>query len=178
MPQKVNPDTLELTRGKSARVIGNLQTLLVLVKGLPLAYNRDLQEDKPPLFDSFDTVQACLELAVPIVEQSQLQRESIASRLNQGYLDATALMEHLISRGLPQRTAHHLVGTLVGMAQESKVTLAELSDSQLKQADPALDGSLREVLGVEKAVQAYQSYGSSKPALVKEQMKYWAEQLQ
>jgi argininosuccinate lyase len=178
MPQKVNPDTLELTRGKSARVIGNLQTLLVLVKGLPLAYNRDLQEDKPPLFDSFDTVQACLELAIPIVEQSQLQRESIASRLDQGYLDATALMEHLIRRGLPQRTAHHLVGTLVGMAQESKITLAELTDFQLKQADPALDGSLREVLGVEKAVQAYQSYGSSNPTLVKEQMKYWAEQLQ
>jgi argininosuccinate lyase len=84
----------------------------------------------------------------------------------------------LIRRGLPQRTAHHLVGTLVGMAQESKITLAELTDFQLKQADPALDGSLREVLGVEKAVQAYQSYGSSNPTLVKEQMKYWAEQLQ
>jgi argininosuccinate lyase len=81
MPQKVNPDTLELTRGKSARVIGNLQTLLVLLKGLPLAYNRDLQEDKPPLFDSFDTVIACLELAIPIVEQSELQPDVINARL-------------------------------------------------------------------------------------------------
>lgn len=178
MPQKVNPDTLELTRGKSARVIGNLQTLLVLVKGLPLAYNRDLQEDKPPLFDSFDTVEACLELAEPIVEQSELQRESIASRLDQGYLDATALMEHLIRKGLPQRSAHHLVGTLVGIAQEAKVPLAKLTDIQLKQADPTLDGSVREVLGVEKAVQAYQSFGSSNPEQVREQMKYWQKQLQ
>lgn len=178
MPQKVNPDTLELTRGKSARVIGNLQTLMVLVKGLPLAYNRDLQEDKPPLFDSFDTVEACLELAEPIVRQAELQRESIAGRLDQGYLDATALMEHLIRKGLPQRSAHHLVGTLVGIAQESKVPLAKLTDAQLRQADSSLDGSERDVLGVEKAVQAYQSFGSSKPEQVRNQMKYWQDQLQ
>jgi argininosuccinate lyase len=178
MPQKVNPDALELTRGKSARVIGNLQTLLVLVKGLPLAYNRDLQEDKPPLFDSFDTVEACLEIAEPIVQQSELQRESIASRLDQGYLDATVLMEHLIRRRLPQRTAHHLVGTLVGIAQAAKVPLTKLTDAQLKQADPTLDRSISEVLGVEKAVQAYQSFGSSNPELVRNQMKYWQQQLQ
>lgn len=178
MPQKVNPDTLELTRGKSARVVGNLQALLVLIKGLPLAYNRDLQEDKPPLFDSFDTVRACLELAIPIVQQSQLQRASIASRLDQGYLDATALMEHLIQKGMPQRTAHHLVGTLVGIAQEAGIPLCKLSDQQIKAADPSLDGSIREVLGVEKAVQAYQSYGSSNPAQVQEQLQYWRHQLQ
>ncbi len=178
MPQKVNPDTLELTRGKSARVIGNLQTLLVLIKGLPLAYNRDLQEDKPPLFDSFDTVRACLELAIPIVEQSQLQRDAIASRLDQGYLDATALMEHLIKKGMPQRTAHHLVGSLVGIAQEAKIPLCQLSDDQIKTADSSLDGSIRQVLGVEKAVQAYQSFGSSNPAQVQEQLQYWRQQLQ
>ena len=88
MPQKVNPDTLELTRGKSARVMGNLQTLMLLVKNLPLAYNRDLQEDKPPLFDSFDTVIAMLELAIPIVSGSQLQRDAIQARIEEGYLDA------------------------------------------------------------------------------------------
>lgn len=178
MPQKVNPDTLELTRGKSARVLGNLQTLMVLVKGLPLAYNRDLQEDKPPLFDSFETVQACLELAIPIVEQSELQLESIASRLDQGYLDATTLMEHLILKGIPQRTAHHLVGKLVGMAQEGRVPLADLTDEQLKSAHESLDGSVREVLGVEKAVHAYQSYGSSNPEQVHKQITRWREQLQ
>ncbi len=178
MPQKVNPDGLELTRGKSARVLGNLQTLMVLVKGLPLAYNRDLQEDKPPVFDSFDTVQACLELAVPIVEQSQLQRESIASRLDEGYLDATCLMEHLILKGVPQRSAHHLVGKLVGMAQAGHVRLADLTDEQLKTAHESLDASIRQVLGVAKAVQAYQSYGSSNPDQVAAQISYWREQLQ
>jgi argininosuccinate lyase len=178
MPQKVNPDTLELTRGKSARVLGNLQTLLVLVKGLPLAYNRDLQEDKPPLFDSFETVRACLELAAPIVEQAELQRESIARRLDQGYLDATTLMEALIQKGMPQRTAHHLVGELVGMAQKNQVRLADLTDEQLRGAHHSLDGSLREVLGVEKAVHAYRSYGSSQPERVREQVLRWREQLQ
>ncbi len=178
MPQKINPDTLELTRGKSARVLGNLQTLMVLVKGLPLAYNRDLQEDKPPLFDSFETVEACLELAIPIVAQAELQTEAIASRLDQGYLDATTLMEHLILRGIPQRTAHHLVGQLVGMAQEGGFPLADLTDEQLKSAHQDLDGSLREVLGAEKAVKAYQSYGSSNPDQVRSQIRRWSEQLQ
>lgn len=178
MPQKVNPDTLELTRGKSARVLGNLQTLLILVKGLPLAYNRDLQEDKPPLFDSFETVAACLELAIPIVEQSELRRESIASRLDQGYLDATTLMEHLMKQGIPQRTAHHLVGSLVGTAQSQEKRLADLTDAELKAAHPSIDGTVREVLGVEKAVQAYQSYGSSSPTQVRSQIARWREQLQ
>ena len=103
MPQKINPDVLELTRGKTSRVIGSLQTLMVLLKGLPLAYNRDLQEDKPAVFDAFDTVQSCLELAIPIVRDSQLKRESIESRLDRGYLDATTLMEYLIKTGMPQR---------------------------------------------------------------------------
>jgi argininosuccinate lyase len=177
MPQKINPDSLELTRGKSARVIGNLQTLFVLVKGLPLAYNRDLQEDKPPLFDSFDTVQACLELAIPIVQQAELQRESIAERLDRGFLDATVLMEHLILKGVPQRTAHHLVGRLVGLAQAEKVRLCDLTDDQLRQADSSLQGSIREVLGVEKAVQAYQSYGSSNPDQIQSRMRFWRAQL-
>lgn len=178
MPQKINPDTLELTRGKSARVLGNLQTLLVLVKGLPLAYNRDLQEDKPPLFDSFDTIEACLELAIPIVEGAELQRDSISSRLDEGYLDATTLMEALIRQGLPQRTAHHLVGKLVGMAQAGRVRLADLTESQLKEAHDELDSSIQNVLGVEKAVEAYRSYGSSNPDEVRSQITYWEKQLQ
>ncbi len=178
MPQKINPDTLELTRAKSARVLGNLQTLMVLVKGLPLAYNRDLQEDKPPVFDSFETVRACLELAIPIVTEAELLRDSIAGRLGQGYLDATTLMEHLILKGLPQRSAHHLVGRLVGMAQESQISLTELTDEQLKSVHAELDGTVREVLGAEKAVKAYQSYGSSNPDRVRQQVSRWREQLQ
>jgi argininosuccinate lyase len=182
MPQKVNPDTLELTRGKSARVIGNLQTLLVLVKGLPLAYNRDLQEDKPPLFDAFDTVEACLELAVPIVEGAELNRSSIESRLEHGYLDATTLMEALIKQGMPQRTAHHLVGQYVAIASKRGVPLAALTDEEFLEAAPELaqgNGltALRTVLGVRQAVQAYQSYGSSAPNEVRKQIHSWKERL-
>lgn len=178
MPQKINPDTLELTRGKTARVLGNLHTLMVLVKGLPLAYNRDLQEDKPPLFDSFETVHACLELAIPIVEGAELQAETITERLDQGYLDATTLMEHLILQGIPQRTAHHLVGELVATAQAGRLRLADLTDEQLTAAHPQLDGKLRQVLGVEKAVHAYRSYGSSHPDQVRLQIDRWRKRLQ
>ena len=101
MPQKKNPDVLELIRGRSARVIGALTTLLVLVKGLPLAYNRDLQEDKEPLFDAFDTVEACLDLAAVVVDGASLRADRIAERLDEGFLDATTLMEFLIQRGSP-----------------------------------------------------------------------------
>ena len=173
MPQKVNPDTLELTRGKTARVVGNLQTLLVLIKGLPLAYNRDLQEDKPPLFDSFDTVMACLELAIPIVEQTELQPDVISAKLDQGYLDATALMEGLIAQGMPQRTAHHKVGALVAIAKARRVSLVGLTEAEIKSVDESLDGTIRSTLGVSGAVQSYRSFGSSNPDRVDEQIKRW-----
>lgn len=178
MPQKINPDTLELTRGKAARVIGDLQTLFVLVKGLPLAYNRDLQEDKPALFDAFDTVQAAVDLAVPIVEGAELNRASIAARLERGHLDATTLMEILIKKGFPQRTAHHLVGSLVAAANQHEVTLSQLSTEQLQAVHPELDSSLTGALGVVQAVKAYQSYGSSKPELVAAEVARWTAQLQ
>ena len=177
MPQKINPDTLELTRGKCARVHGHLHTLLTLLKGLPLAYNRDLQEDKPALFDAFDTVQACLELAIPIVQEAQLQREAIAARLDRGFLDATALMEALIGRGMPQRTAHHLVGSLVGIARQRQVGLQDLTEDEWRSVDPGLDSSIKESLGVHGAIASYRSYGSSQPSRVQEQLQRWEEKL-
>ncbi|MEC8507518.1 MAG: argininosuccinate lyase, partial [Planctomycetota bacterium] len=166
MPQKINPDVLELTRGKTSRVIGSLQTLMVLLKGLPLAYNRDLQEDKPAVFDAFDTVQSCLELAIPIVRDSQLKRESIESRLDRGYLDATTLMEYLIKTGMPQRRAHHAVGALVRRAMGEGKRLADLPLEAFQEMDSRLDESIYEVLGVEKAVQSFVSYGSTAPQRV------------
>ena len=137
MPQKKNPDVLELIRGRTARVIGALTTLLVLVKGLPLAYNRDLQEDKEPLFDAFDTVEACLELAAVVVEGATLRAERIAERLDEGFLDATTLMEFLIQRNIPQRTAHEVIGRLVSLCERRGVKrLADLSDAELADAHP------------------------------------------
>ena len=177
MPQKVNPDVLELVRGKTARVIGSLQTLLVLVKGLPLAYNRDLQEDKPPLFDAFDTVDACLELAAPLVAGAKLRREAIAEKLDRGYLDATLLMEHLIRRGVPQRTAHGAVGELVKTAMRRGVRLADLAIEDFKTVHGGLDAGVYDVLGVEKAVAAMTSEGSTGPERVREQVAAWCERL-
>jgi argininosuccinate lyase len=148
MPQKINPDVLELIRGKTARVVGNLQALLVLIKGLPLAYNRDLQEDKRPLFDSFDSVASCLQLAAPLVQQARLNTAGIARGLDRGYLDATTLMEFMIKHGVPQRTAHHLVGKLVAEATERQVPLAELDPKVFLDAHPLLDDRVFGVLGV------------------------------
>ena len=177
MPQKVNPDVLELIRGKTARVVGGLQTLLVLVKGLPLAYNRDLQEDKPPLFDAFDTVFASLELAAPLMAAAALNRPAIAQRLDRGHLDATTFMEYLIRRGVPQRTAHGLVGRLVRKALDRDVRLSDLPLDDFRAALPELDESVYEILGVERAVSAMQSYGSTAPEQVRKQVENWKQRL-
>jgi argininosuccinate lyase len=177
MPQKVNPDVLELMRGKTARVVGNLQTLLVLVKGLPLAYNRDLQEDKEPIFDSFDTVDMTLALAAPLVAGTELRREAIAERLERGYLDATTLMEYMIRKGIPQRTAHGLVGQLVRAALDRDVPLADLPLEVFREVEPSFDEEVYQVLGVEKAVSAMRSYGSTAPEEVDHQIKRWKKKL-
>jgi argininosuccinate lyase len=173
MPQKINPDVLELIRGKSARVIGNLQALLVLVKGLPLAYNRDLQEDKERVFDSTDTVMACLEVAAPLVAGTQLDRVRIAAGLDRGYLDATTLMEHLIRQGVPQRTAHHTIGNLVAAATKQNKSLAELTPAEFRAAHASLDESVYDLLGPQRAVEAMRSSGSTGPDAVGEQLAAW-----
>jgi len=177
MPQKINPDVLELTRGKTGRVYGSLMSLLTLVKGLPLAYNRDLQEDKERIFDSFDTVELCLELAAPLVAGARLNREAIAEKLDRGHLDATTLMEWLIRRGLPQRTAHHAVGQLVATALARGCRLADLKLDDFRSADPSLDESVYGVLGVDKAVQAFVSFGSTAPAEVRKQIESWKKKV-
>ncbi len=177
MPQKINPDVLELTRGKTARVVGNLQTLLMLVKGLPLAYNRDLQEDKPALFDSVDTVKACLGLAAPIVSGAELNRAAIAERLDKGHLDATTLMEYLIRRGTPQRQAHHLVGEIVRRALNRGVRLCDFTVADFQEFDPSLDETVFDVLGVDNAIKAFVSYGSTAPEQVEQQVKNWKDKL-
>lgn len=177
MPHKKNPDVLELIRGKSARVAGALQQLLMLVKGLPLAYNRDLQEDKQPVFAAFDTVLACVRLASPLIDQSRLRREAIAARLDQGHLDATTLMERLVINGLPLRSAHEAVGRLVRAAEERNCQLADLSAEMFDAIQPGLAAQLGGVLGVENAVNAFRSAGSTAPAEVEKQLAAWEARL-
>jgi len=177
MPQKINPDVLELVRGKTARTVGNLQSLLVLVKGLPLAYNRDLQEDKERVFDSADTVEACVELAAAVVAGAELNREVIAARLDRGYLDATTLMEYLIGQGVPQRSAHEIIGQLVGKAMNQDVPLASLPLSEFQAAHAAFDEKVFDLLGAQQAVAAFVSYGSTAPKQVAQQVTLWKERL-
>jgi argininosuccinate lyase len=177
MPQKINPDVLELIRGKTGRVVGNLMALLTILKGLPQAYNRDLQEDKERLFDSVDTVASCLDLAAPIVAGAELNRDAIAARLDEGYLDATTLMEHLIMKGVPQRTAHEIIGRLVSTAMKQGVPLAELPQDVFRAAHESLDLSVYEVLGAQRTVEAITSYGSTNPEQVEHQLMIWREKL-
>ncbi len=177
MPQKINPDVLELIRGRSSRVIGELQTLLVLTKGLPLAYNRDLQEDKPALMNSIRMIQDCLGLAAPLVAEAKLNRAGIAEKLEEGFLDATTLMEYFIKRGVSQRNSHHFVGQLVHKATQAGKRLSELDIKDFQSLDPSVDNSVYSVLGVEGAISAFQSYGSTGPDEVKSQMKRWKAKL-
>ncbi len=178
MPHKKNPDVLELIRGKTGRVIGRLQQLLVLVKGLPLAYNRDLQEDKLALFDAHDTVAASLELAAALVRESRLRRDTIAGRLEDGYLDATTLMEFLIRQGVPMRAAHEAVGKLVRLCEQRRCRLAELPPGEFDNIRPGLGTEVYKVLGVANALQAFRSAGSTAPAEVDRQLAAWRQRLQ
>ena len=173
MPHKKNPDVLELTRGKTARVIGDLQQLLVLVKGLPLAYNRDLQEDKVALFDAFDTVDLTIEICAALVRQTSLRRAVIASRLEEGFLDATTLMEFCIARGVPMRAAHEAVGKLVRLCEQRRCRLAELPGELFDSVHPGLTPGVYQVLGVENALKAFRSFGSTAPEEVRRQMDAW-----
>jgi argininosuccinate lyase len=178
MPHKKNPDVLELIRGKSARVVADLQRLMVLIKGLPLAYNRDLQEDKEALFDAYDTVAISLELAAPLIRATKFKRDAIAARLEDGFLDATTLMEFLVKEGVPLRSAHEAVGALVKQCEERKCRLAELPKEAFEAIRAGLGAKVFGVLGVKNALAAFQSFGSTAPAEVEKQLAAWKTRLQ
>jgi argininosuccinate lyase len=177
MPHKKNPDVLELTRGKAGRVIGALNQLLILVKGLPLAYNRDLQEDKAALFDAFDTVAGCLAVAAPLVRGTTLNREAIAARIDDGFLDATTLMEALIAHGVPMRSAHEAVGMLVKECEQRKCRLTDLPAAAFEKAAPGFAAKAGGVVGVANAVASFQCAGSTAPAEVERQVTEWKARL-
>lgn len=177
MPQKRNPDVLELIRGKSARVMAAVPQLLMLLKGLPLAYNRDLQEDKIALFDAYDAIRGCLELAPAIIEGAELQVDAIQSRLDDGFLDATALMEYLIKLGVPMRTGHETVGRLVAECERRGCHLADLTLEELQTACAEIDDRVYTVLGTRNAVAALTSFGSGGRGPVESALQLWRERL-
>src|SRR5262249_33438041 len=161
MPHKKNPDVLELVRGRSGRVVGALQNLMVLMKGLPLAYNRDLQEDKRALFEAYDTVADSVALAAALIREARFRRETIATRLEDGFLDATSLMEYFIAHGLPMRLAHEAVGKLVRLCEERRCRLADLTPEIYESVRPGLGSGVHDILGVSNALTAFRSTGST-----------------
>lgn len=177
MPHKKNPDVLELIRGRTARVCADLQSLMMLVKGLPLAYNRDLQEDKEALFDAVDTVAAALEIAAGLIRETRFRRETIAARLEDGFLDATTLMEFLVLEGIPLRTAHETVGKLVRHCEERHQRLAQLPVEVFETIKLGLGQKVYGVLGVRNALAAFKSHGSTAPAEVERQLLKWKKNL-
>ncbi len=177
MPQKKNPDVLELTRARAGRAVGALSQLLVLVKGLPLAYNRDLQEDKLALFAAHDSVTASLDLAAPIVEGARFRRDVIEARLEDGFLDATTLMEAMVLHGLPMRSAHEAVGRLVRLCEQRRCRLRDLRPEEFDQFAPGFSGKVYGVLGVKNALAAFRSSGSTAPEEVDRQLNYWEQRL-
>jgi argininosuccinate lyase len=177
MPQKRNPDVLELIRGKTARVQAAVPRLLILLKGLPMAYNRDLQEDKLAVFDALDTIIACLELARPLIAGAELQTARINARLEEGFLDATALMEYLIKLGVPMRTGHETVGRLVAICEKKNCSLGQLPLAEMQSVCQQIGPDVSQVLGTANAVAALQSYGSGGKTQVADQLARWKEKL-
>jgi argininosuccinate lyase len=136
MPQKKNPDVAELMRGKTGRVYGDLMALLTLMKGLPLAYNRDMQEDKEPFLDTHDTVSPSLSIMAGMLVELGFNRERMARSLKAGFLNATELADYLAAKGVPFRQAHHITGAAVAFAEERGVGLEDLSLADLQRFSP------------------------------------------
>ena len=153
MPQKKNPDMPELVRGKTGRVVGSLVNLLVMLKGLPLAYNRDLQEDKAPVFEAFDTVHDCLAVLSGAIASATFNKDQMAAALQAGFLDATEVADWLALRGLPFRDAHHVAGKLVHQALQEGKTLSQLPLEAYQAAHDAFDDTVFLALSMETAVE-------------------------
>lgn len=152
MPQKKNPDVAEITRGKTGRVYGSLMSLLTLLKGLPLSYNRDLQEDKEPLFDTIKTVQACLHVYSGLLKNIKVNEQVMKKATQQGFLNATALAEYLVKKGVIFREAHAIVGNLVAHCTQKQVCLDDLSLTQLQEFSNIITADVYEALMLEKIV--------------------------
>ena len=171
MPQKKNPDMAELARGKSGRLVGNLISVLTMLKGLPFAYNRDLQEDKEPLFDSIDTLMLVLPAVTGMIATTDFDREKMALAAPAGFSLATEIADYLALKSVPFAEAHEAAGKCVAMCETSGRQLHELTDSEFLQVHPQLDGGVRDVLTVHGAINSRTTSGGTAPVLVTAQIK-------
>ena len=178
MPQKRNPDAAELVRGKSGRVIGGLVGLLTVMKGLPLAYSKDMQEDKEGAFDALQTLSLCLAAMTGMVRDLTPDARRMKAAAGSGYAIATDLADWLVrTLKMPFREAHHVTGRIVGIASDKGVVLEKLSLAELQGVEPRITEDVFGVLGVEKSVKSRTSYGGTAPANVRRQAKGWLKRL-
>jgi argininosuccinate lyase len=177
MPQKKNPDVPELVRGKCGRVCGHLLGLLMTLKGLPLTYNRDLQEDKEPLFDTLDTVKGAVRLLAGLLANLKIRPERLAAALHGGFLTATDMADYLVTKGVPFRTAHEQVGQTVRQAEAQNKELWELSLEEIRGFAPQADGDLFHWLQIENSVARRTSPGGTAPVRVAEALARVEEEL-
>lgn len=177
MPQKKNPDIPELARGKAGRILGDLTGLLATLKALPLAYNRDLQEDKEPVFDQVDSLHLVLPAFTGMMATVVFHTERMAELAPQGFSLATDIADHLVRRGVPFRSAHEISGACVRRAEEQGKELWDLTDQELADISEHLDSSVREVLSVEGSIASRDAKGGTAPARVAEQGQALAEQV-
>lgn len=178
MPQKRNPDAAELVRGKAGRVFGALQGLLTMMKGLPLTYSKDMQEDKEGTFDAVQTLSLCLAATAGMVRDMQPDLKVMKKAAGLGYATATDLADWLVRvLKMPFRDAHHVTGRLVGIASARGVGLEKLSLAQMQEVEPRISDEVFAVLGVERSVKSRVSYGGTAPVNVKRQARRWLKQL-
>ena len=184
MPQKRNPDMLELIRGRCGNVYGSLVSLLVICKGLPIGYNRDLQEDKRHVFAAYDTVSSCLTMAAAIVNSTEFVKDRCAAACEGGFMDATSLAEYLVVKGVAFRTAHQIVGALVARCErEGKRQLSDLSVDDFREAvrekapDVEVGEDVYDALGAANVVKRYQSAGAAGGKPLEEQLEAWKQRL-
>ncbi len=177
MPQKKNPDVLELIRGKTARLHGALNGMLMLGKGLPMAYNRDLQEDKIHLFGAVDALTASLEIAAAVVRNTSFNTSRLLAATEHGFLDATVLAEYLVGKGVPFREAHQHVGRLVALCEKNGRELSALSLEEFRSVCDQIQPDVYEYLGPANVVRRYRSEGNAGPESTRSQIAFWRSHL-
>jgi argininosuccinate lyase len=177
MPQKKNPDVHELLRGKTARVHAGLYALLTLTKGLPQAYNRDLQEDKERIFDAHDTAAASVAILTELVAHTHFNRDRLLDSTRKGFMEATALAEYLVAKGVFFRDAHHIVGEIVRLAEQAGKTLAEVPLSDMQALSSEIGEDVAQVLSIEKILEKVASEGGTGNQEVIKNMAFWKNKL-
>jgi len=179
MPQKRNPDAAELVRGKTGRILGALTALLVVLKGLPLAYSKDLQEDKEAAFDALDSLALCIAAMTGMTRDMTPNRDKLRVAAGAGYATATDLADWLVrALGLPFREAHHVTGRIVALAASRGVGLEQLALAELQGVEPRITQEVFEVLGVDRSVESRTSYGGTAPANVRARAEEWLKRLE